>query len=306
MTPYYRKRGERVSGPIKRSVTAWAWAVSIGFHLVLLAVFAVVRFSYASESAPAVSPQASLARIKAIADSTPIVQKPKVRSRIRLSRSRKTPVDLVNRDRIKPFPQTFQKSKLSITIEAGGSIGRSMDSARTGFFGSFTELRKICYVVDCSGSMLGFFGRVRAQLKSSIVALQPDQYFYIIFFRGDSLVESGYGLLVRATPKAKADAYRFIDNAKLGGPTNALAAIERAMKIRGPQGKSPEQIYFLTDGFDLQGRNDSGFGLMIENTRKTLAPSARINTIGFGIKPADEKILRDVADSSGGEFVNVK
>ena len=190
----------------------------------------------------------------------------------------------------------------SVDLLAGGRLSLG----GTAFFGSFTDQRKICYVVDCSGSMQGLFGQVRKQLKNSISALRPDQYFYIIFFQDGKLLESGNGRLVRATDRAKSAACSFADSVRPAGPTNAMDALERAMQIRDQAGQSPALIYFLTDGFDLELDDTSRFGLQLENMRKKLAPSAKINTIGFWTGPADGRILRTVADQSGGEFVNIE
>ena len=101
---------------------------------------------------------------------------------------------------------------------------------RIGFFGSFTERRKICYLVDCSGSMRGVFRRVRKELKESIGNLQRDQYFHIIFFGGGRLIEFSNGRLLRVTEKAKFSACDFIDSVEPVEQTNAL---ERGMQIRG-------------------------------------------------------------------------
>ena len=177
---------------------------------------------------------------------------------------------------------------------------------RTEFFGSVTDQRKICYVVDCSGSMHGLFGQVRRQLKKSIDQLQPDEYFSIVFFRGEQLIELGNGQLLRATGKAKSMAYDLIDIVDLGGKTNALNALIRAMEVHDESGKSAELIYFLTDGFDLETDSAKKYVLQVEEIRKKLAPQTKINTIGIWTRLADRQMLRAIARQSGGEFVNIE
>ena len=185
--------------------------------------------------------------------------------------------------------------------------GGSVLPAVSGFFGHVTDERKICYAVDCSGSMHGRFGMVRQELKDSIAGLEADRYFHIIFFlEGDKLLESGGGKLTRATEKAKSAAFDFIDSARPSGQTNAKNALKRAMQIRDDSGDGPGMIYFLTDGFDLAGPGAAGFAAVIENLRKELAPSARINTIGFWAHPTDCMILQAVARQSGGRFINIE
>ena len=46
---------------------------------------------------------------------------------------------------------------------------------RIGFFGSWTEERRLCYLVDCSGSMRGMLQRVRKELKKSIDEMIDDR-----------------------------------------------------------------------------------------------------------------------------------
>ena len=138
----------------------------------------------------------------------------------------------------------------SSTSTSGFSLNGGILPRGVEFFGSWTDRRKVCYLVDCSGSMQGIFGRVRKKLKESIANLQPDQYFYIIFF-SSNLSESGEGHLLRATEPAKSAAYDFIDSIRPAGQTNALAALERAVQIRDSSNISPSVVYFLTDGFEL-------------------------------------------------------
>ena len=147
---------------------------------------------------------------------------------------------------------------------------------------------------------------VRRKLKDSIEKLQPDQFFYIIFFQGNRLVESGSGRMCRATPKSKSKAVGFINGVYFEGPTNALNAIKRAMSIKDSLGKSPELIYFLSDGFDLGAGDTTDFAGMIENLRKTLAPATRINTIGFWVEDRDREILKKISINSGGDFVSIR
>jgi hypothetical protein len=153
--------------------------------------------------------------------------------------------------------------------------------------------------------MLGVFGRVQKELKDSIVKLQPDQYFYIIFFGGDRLFEFRNGRLLRATPKAKSTAYNFVDSIRPTGQTNALAAFERAMQIRDGQGLGPAIVYFLTDGFELTTEDKKSFTQKIANLQRRFAPRTKINTIGFWPQSRDRELLRLIAKQSGGEFVFV-
>jgi len=167
------------------------------------------------------------------------------------------------------------------------------------------SLRRICYVVDCSGSMKGVLGRVCNKLKESVASLQPYQDFYIILFGGGRLFEFGNGQMVRATAEVKAAAFAFIDRAQSEGPTNAAEALEKAVCIRNANGKSVTLIYLLTDGFELTAKDASRFAVRIENLRKRFAPAVRIDTIGFWPQSSDSRMLEAIAQGSGGEFVLV-
>ncbi len=151
--------------------------------------------------------------------------------------------------------------------------------------------------------MRGTFVQVQKKLKESIGNLQPDQYFYIIFFGGDSLFEFGNNSLLRATQKAKSSAYDFIDSIRPAGQTNALAALERAVQIRDGSGVGPSLVYFLTDGFELTTEDTQRFSQKIANLLARFAPRTRINTIGFWPQGDDRKMLEAIAKQSGGESV---
>ena len=285
----------------------WALLLSVGFHGVLLAFFSSVSFSR-SAGVPGKGPASvvSVRQVKQITSMPPVVKKPKVK-KIELQRGiRKKAIELEN---IQGVESDYSPDLGGME---GGSLGGELFSGRlevekpTEFFGSTTDLRKICYVVDASGSMKGRLSMVRAQLKSSIAKLKPDQYFYIIFFQGGRLLESGNGKLVRATGKSKSAAYRFIDTVGFRGPTNAINALERSMRIEDSTGRSVQQIYLLSDGFDLQMGDKTDLTTLIANKRKKLAPEVRINTIGFWVGSEDKEILESIAELTGGEFVDYK
>jgi Mg-chelatase subunit ChlD len=173
------------------------------------------------------------------------------------------------------------------------------------FFSSETDVRKICFVVDRSASMLGTFNKVCNNLKSSVANLRQDQYFDIVFFGGGDIADFGNKRLMRASNARKAAANDFIDSVKPKGTTDAAAALIYAMTIKDSAGNSPQLIYFLTDGLDLNTNETKDISLLIENKRKTLAPSTVINTIGFQTEPSDRIELKNIAKRSGGKFVNI-
>ena len=303
-----------VSGGRGGSVMFWAWAASIVVHLIVLGAFGVVKFSQSetqNEHRPV--PVAKVSQVEKLMQAVPVIPKPKVKKPVKDRFSKRTGRILPAKrifDTVKPGSQASARSRQglaeasasqSVFLMPGGvDLPRAIE-----FFGSRTEGRKVCYLVDCSGSMQGMFGRVRKELKESISGLQPDQYFYIIFFGGGKLFEFGDGRLLRATQETKAAAQDFIDMAGPAGKTNALAALERAVQICDSSARSPSIIYFLTDGFELTTEGEQGFPRKVANLLKRFAPEARINAIGFWPQSDDRRMLEAIAAQSGGEFVFV-
>lgn len=291
-------------------ITFWAWMVSIFVHLVVLAAFGVLRFSQVkTEGEQFPRPTAKVSRITKLTQAALKTVKPKV----------KKPLPAINRGRFAKGLATEQLlgaakfgSQDTTNFDlagpsdlAGGfSLPSGTDFSRgIEFFGSRVDQRKVCYLVDCSGSMQGIFGKVRENLKKSVDALQGDQYFYIIFFGGDNLYESGGGRLIRATAKSKSEARDFIDTIRPAGKTNALAAFERALQIRDGSGAGPSVVYFLTDGFELTSEETQSLPEKAADMLNRFAPTTKINTIGFWPQSDDREMLQIIARQSGGKCV---
>jgi hypothetical protein len=171
------------------------------------------------------------------------------------------------------------------------------------FYGNKTYERKICYIVDCSGSMQGLMDQVRQRLKDSIKDLVPDQFFYVIFFGGGELFEFGDGKLVRASQRNKENAYDFINTIRAAGRTNAYKALERAIQIEDSFSNKASVFYFLTDGFELSNDESEDFYKKTFELVKHYAPDSKVNTIGFWTIGQDCSILRAISSLSGGQCV---
>jgi hypothetical protein len=293
----------------RSSVTGWAWTISIIVHLVVLGIFAVVKFSQWQEvekQRPA--PTARVSQVKRMVGAEPISPKPKVKKSIVscsaiAAVNRPLPVKQIF-DVPKPVFQNTQNISNPAKNALKGMLPLSsstMASPKVEFFGNITEDRKICYVVDCSGSMQGIFARVQKELIKSIEGLDADRYFYVIFFGSGKLYEYGDGRLTRATAEAKAGVCEFIKLVRPAGTTNAMAAMERAMQIRDNSGAAPAIIYFLTDGFELTSDSAYRFAEEVKDARKNFAPVAKINTIGFWVQGWDGRVLERIAKQSGGK-----
>ena len=296
---------DKTRNSLRLSAKAWAWTISIILHTVVLTGFTVVKFSQRHEAQKQLAiPTASISQMNRMLNVEPVSPKPKVKKTIVSSSVVDRPLPIkqifdVSRP-ILQSPQNVSNSAENVPMGLVPLSSSTMVSLEVEFFGSVTEDRKICYVVDCSGSMQGAFARVQGELIESIKNLDADRYFYVIFFGAGRLYEYGNGRLMRATAEAKAAVCEFIKSIRPAGTTNALAAMQRAMQIRDDSGEGPAVIYFFTDGFELTNENAYKFAEQIKDIRKNFAPAVKINTIGFWVQKWDGRILEKIAKQSGG------
>lgn len=285
------------------SITFWAWTASIVVHIIILAIFVTLRLPHPpGQLKTPIIPVARISRVKQLIHASPVISKPKIK-RIARNRFAKRPNKklAVNRifDSTKPSAKDFEP----FAPKQNSPAGRTISPKGTEFFGSWTDERKICYLVDCSGSMQGLFSRVRKQLTESISSLQPDRYFSIIFFGRGQLIEFENGQLIRATAKSKLAAFEFINSIRPAGRTNALEAMKRSLQIRDSNSGRASIIYFLTDGFELTEVGTKKTSQKIADLLNRFAPGTKINTIGFWPETNDRKTLEIIARQSGGECV---
>ncbi len=289
------------------SITFWAWILSLVLHGAGLAVLGFI--SFAEREAPAAARPTTIT-INDIRQLAPVdMPKPKVDyESIKTDYTIPEPPPADYEDKLKLLDeQSKGQDKPGPLLEANPETSALAASGpELSFFGAEAYARKVCFVVDCSGSMKGLLRSVKNQLRSSIAGLAQDQYYYIIFFSGQSLTESGRGSLLRASSRGKNRAYEFIETAEAFGATDPLPAIARALEVRDNSGKGPEVIFFLTDGFDLDNEGSVDFVKTLLAYRRKKAPDAVINTIGFWTGPRDEVTLEYIAEKTGGTFVNVR
>jgi Mg-chelatase subunit ChlD len=311
-------------GTVKKrwGVKVYALIVSVFVHAAALAVFAAVKLS---QSAPlplqsittvSISQAVNLAERSSVAPKPRVVPaNPVVEGRPIVRAKETAPSNLKSRGP-EQIPNPSYQSIPSNAIRrepAELPTANETQTAQAEFFGSTAQGRRICYVVDCSGSMQGLWQRVRGELIESIGRLQPDQYFCVIAFGADSVQESGggkpfdgaQGRMVRASDRAKKDAYSFVDSLRPAGTTNALAAIRSAVQIRDDTNVGPTVIYFLTDGFELGEQDGAQLAHQIMTMQRSFSPKTQINTIGFWPGEQDRRTLERIAGQSGGEFVVV-
>jgi len=318
-----------------RRIKLYALGVSVFAHIVALSIFAAVKISQTAPVQLQTTTTVSISQAIRLADRQAVTPKPKVNT------VDSKPFDssgALKADIIKGRPITksagkgpaadigpvfdlpkgeyhrqagstsspqAEELKQPIQQDASTAAGGGESAANIEFFDSPAQGRRICYVVDCSGSMQGLWKRVQEELIDSIGKLQQDYYFCVIVFGGGSILESGGGKMVRATGQAKKEAYDFIAAIQPRGATNATAALERAIMVKDRAGVGASAIYFLTDGFELSEQDGSRFAHKVATMHRSFAPKTQINTIGFWCTEQDGSVLETIAKESGGKFVMV-
>ena len=289
--------------------------LSLSLHLLLMVVFAMVQFSRGKLfQSFADSPQGAIRTLEAIEQAGIVVPKPSIKERGYSSAggiyngeggvgqsgdggSAGNEAGNGGRDSV--------NSLIGSSVASAGSVlGEIEDkspqakSKTISFFGNVASGRKVCFVVDCSGSMLGFFGQVTENLLQSIDGLRQDNFYGIVVFRGEQVFEVEADKLLRASDTGKERAVEFINS--IGTPSgrpDAFSALKKAIRYKDSIGDSPGVIYFLTDGFDYDG-----FARQVEEYRERYAPVVKIHTIGFMVNKRDADMLEQIALESGGRF----
>lgn len=283
----------------------WALIFSVAAHSVTLAVFTGVKLSGRTEAKVTPKPVISLQMIeRVVAEPTPKPKpriEPIVESAVE-SKSEQPPLVAEPRP-----PEPVVADAPTEAPQVAEPVAQTQPQPdEVEFFGQKSMVRRVCYVVDCSGSMYGRMYQVKDQLKQSILNLNSRQSFSVVFFmEGQTVLTSGGGTLAPATAGAKSTALELIESVRPSGSTDAEHALEQAMQLKDVSGNGVEAVYFLTDGFDLDSENSRLFAEKVNRLRNAHASNAVLHTIGFDAQPRDRQMLRRLAQNTGGAFVNI-
>lgn len=176
-------------------------------------------------------------------------------------------------------------SKYGIHVGAGGQGPQFF-----GLGGEARAARRIVYVVDRSGSMMGVFDDLRKELKRSIDNLRKSQKYHVIFYSTDPPIEAPPGRLVNAIRSSKERTFEFIDMTTPEGMTQPIEAMRRAFQLK------PDLIYFLSDG-DIPEAELLKENLATWNRKERV----RIFTIAY-VSSAGRLLLEDIAREHNGAF----
>lgn len=289
-------------------VCYWALIFSVAAHSVTLAVFTGVKLSGRTEGEVSPQPVINLQMIEqVVAQPTP---KPKPRVEPIASIAEPVVQSEPKQPPLVPDPQPPEPAVADAPLEADPPQASESivdpEPDEVEFFGQKSMVRRVCYVVDCSGSMYGRMYQVKDQLKKSILKLNSRQAFSVVFFmEGQTVLTSGGSTLAPATAGAKSRALELIESIRPSGSTDAGNALEVAMQIKNDSGKGAEAVYFLTDGFDLDLASSRLFVEKVDRLRSKYAPAAVLHTIGFDAQPRDRQMLRGLAQNTGGTFIEI-
>ena len=290
----------------KGKVRYWALGVSVVVHTVALGVFTGVQLSNPT-GGEFKDKSVSMRMVEMVIEKPVVKPKPKVEP-IQRVQPKPEPKPQVKTE---PKPLIVEKEEpviiepVAIVEPAPSAVAPVVHEVE--FFGQKSIVQRICYVVDCSGSMYGQMYRVKEQLKQSILKLNSQQAFCVLYFMdGRQILMTGFGKLESATIRSQSRALELIGKVKPAGTTDAIHALECAMRLRDADGYYPEIIYFLTDGFDLDESGSQLFVETIGGLRESFAPSTVLHTFGFWPQNHDRQMLETLARNTGGDYIEVQ
>lgn len=149
-----------------------------------------------------------------------------------------------------------------------------------GIYGSpMGNARKVVYLVDASGSLIDTFPFVLAELRRSIGELHEKQSFTVIFFQGDSVIESTPAGLKRADLPNKQRVIHWLspDGGAVTpmGQSNPIPALKRALRYR------PDLVFLLSDNITGEGQYEVNQKALLAEVRRANVAGTKINTLQY-------------------------
>jgi hypothetical protein len=159
------------------------------------------------------------------------------------------------------------------------------------FFSVKAKAQSVVFVVDCSGSMTGGrFERARLELALSILRLQPNQQFFVVFFNNAAIPMFNKSLPANLEMASTAMKYK-VTQWMLGISPDGGTEPEEAMQIAA--GLKPDVIYLLSDG---------EFAPLGPSLQQTLRRQKTVvNALAFE-DPEGAKLLADIAAQTAGTY----
>jgi hypothetical protein len=277
-----------------------AWLASLAVHVVLFSAMVAIPWIHHTIGR-AEAPPVATTDIRDLPKQTKFTMAPTKSpfADAQEELTRPTHIAPEQRDTLSELRQVTKPELSIVGIGTGGDefskYGLRVGSGSGGpqFFGLGGEARaarKIVYVVDRSGSMLGVFSDLRTELKRSIDGLRKSQKYHVIFYSTDPPMEAPPSRLVNAIRASKERTFKFIDETMPEGMTQPILAMKRAFALE------PDLIYFLSDG-DIPEAEPLKDNLKIWNRKKQV----RVFTIAY-VSSAGRSLLEEIAREHNGAF----
>ncbi|MEM1354103.1 MAG: hypothetical protein AAGC44_04275 [Planctomycetota bacterium] len=300
------------------------WCISFLFHavLVVVALIFVWQVINPGEEEQDTIPTAKLSdTIAPPATLTPDVEKT----------DDTAPTNLTPDPQLEPQPVEAETLDTSSLVGAGaisgGPAGGPLsfdngDGLSTNMFGSpgGSNVTRIAFVIDASGSMVDILPFVINELKRVVNDLKSVQNFTVIFFSGEGVFEVPGGGKSRglrsATPAFKQATREWVtlDNHEFPtggrGSAHAIEAIEQALRST-IGGNGPQLIYLLSDNLTGGGQGATQYEIFQDELMARLEAAnkdvgAKFNTLQFLyedplVRAGKVGTMKLIAESTGGD-----
>ncbi len=238
-------------------------------------------------------PLASLQTTPSEEDQTPLQDQIEVESVEQMLDERFAEVDtdslqLISDAASRSRPTTFAPEAREGTAKFAGLTG--------------TNARRIVFIVDASGSMIGTLQIVLDELARSIDQLSPQQSFAIIFFQeNQALAVPPADRLIPAERDEKIRALKWVNDQIIPkGRSNPLEAIQLGMRLK------PDVIFMLSNNITGSGQYEIDQSELLATldrlnpvTRETGQRATQIQCIQF-LDPDPLDTLRKIAEAHSG------
>ncbi|MFK7766858.1 MAG: VWA domain-containing protein [Mariniblastus sp.] len=291
-----------------------AWLLSLLLHTTLFVGLIFTMAQYQNGASEVENRTGGIVLVNATSESTEYLDEGDVEESSNPAMSAESPPPLAIDSELPPDLPGFESAPTQITgvgdsllealpgadsliVSNNQSSGKIGGQVTTEVFGIKGTGSRFVYVFDRSKSMDGYGGRpmraARQQLLASLDSLKDVNQFQIIFYNGSTDIFSpeNQKKMHPATDKFKEDARKFINRTQPDGGTDHVNALKAAFKM------NPDVIFFLTDAEG--GFTQTELRILRNNNRSR----AVINAIEFGDRKGSGRTLRDLAESSGGQYV---